>query len=187
MRFVTKPEAGYTNASRSIVPFGRTLRAALVTQRRRSGDSDPMMLDQGTRLGHYEVISPLGKGGMGEVYLAEDVRLGRRVALKVLPAAFADDQGSLSRFIGEAKAASALNHPNIITIHDIGDAAGTHYIAYPLVDRQPARGRRAVAIAIAWPPSAGPTRRGVQARGWRGPRRVWRSQRRRRRPTAPRC
>ena len=81
-----------------------------------------MRLAQGTRLGHYEVISPLGKGGMGEVYLAQDVRLGRRVALKVLPAASADDQDSLARFIREAKAASALNHPNIITIHDIGDA-----------------------------------------------------------------
>jgi serine/threonine-protein kinase len=93
-----------------------------------------MSLEGGTRLGHYEVISLLGKGGMGEVYLAEDVRLGRRVALKVLPAAFADDQDSLARFIREARAASALNHPNIITIHDIGDAAGTRFIAYEFVD-----------------------------------------------------
>jgi len=94
----------------------------------------PMRLDQGTRLGHYEIISPLGKGGMGEVYLAEDARLGRRVALKVLSAAFAGDQDSLARFVREAKAASALNHPNIITIHDIGEAAGTHFIAYEFVD-----------------------------------------------------
>jgi serine/threonine protein kinase len=93
-----------------------------------------MTLAQGARLGHYEVISPLGKGGMGEVYLAQDVRLGRRVALKVLPAAFADDQDNLARFIREAKAVSALNHPNIITIHDIGDAAGTYFIAYEFVD-----------------------------------------------------
>jgi serine/threonine protein kinase/Tfp pilus assembly protein PilF len=93
-----------------------------------------MTLDQGTRLGHYEVISLLGKGGMGEVYLARDVRLGRQVALKVLPAAFADDQDSLARFIREARASSALNHPNIITIHDIGDAAGTYFIAYEFVD-----------------------------------------------------
>src|SRR5262245_33045425 len=71
---------------------------------------------------------------MGEVYLAEDVRLGRRIALKVLPAAAADDQDSMARFIREARAASALNHPNIITIHDIGDAAGTHFIAYEFVD-----------------------------------------------------
>ena len=93
-----------------------------------------MSLTPGTRLGHYEVSSPLGKGGMGEVYLAEDVRLARRVALKVLPAASANDQDSLARFIREARAASALNHPNIITIHDIGDAAGTHFIAYEFVD-----------------------------------------------------
>ena len=93
-----------------------------------------MSLGQGTRLGHYEVISPLGKGGMGEVYLAQDVRLGRQVALKVLPAAFAGDPDSLARFIREARASSALNHPNIITIHDIGDAAGTYFIAYEFVD-----------------------------------------------------
>jgi len=93
-----------------------------------------MSLGRGTRLGHYEVISPLGKGGMGEVYLAQDVRLGRRVALKVLPTASADDQDSLARFIREARAASALNHPNIITIHDIGEAKGTHFIAYEFVD-----------------------------------------------------
>ncbi len=93
-----------------------------------------MRLAPGKRLGHYEIISLLGKGGMGEVYLAQDVRLGRRVALKVLPAACADDQASLARFFREARAASALNHPNIITIHDIGDAAGTHFIAYEFVD-----------------------------------------------------
>ena len=104
------------------------------TKRRRTGDLGPMSLGRGTRLGHYEVVSPLGKGGMGEVYLAEDVRLGRRVALKVLPAASADDQDSLARFIREARAASALNHPNIITIHDIGDASGPHFIAYEFVD-----------------------------------------------------
>ena len=93
-----------------------------------------MQVDTGARLGHYQIAGALGKGGMGEVYLAQDVRLGRRVALKVLPAASADDQDSLARFIREARAASALNHPNIITIHDIGDAAGTHFIAYEFVD-----------------------------------------------------
>src|SRR5262245_30993179 len=93
-----------------------------------------MSLTPGTRLEHYEVISPLGKGGMGEVYLAADVRLGRRVALKVLPATAADDQDSLARFTREARAASALNHPNIVTIHDIGNAAGTQFIVYEFVD-----------------------------------------------------
>jgi eukaryotic-like serine/threonine-protein kinase len=97
-------------------------------------DPDAMRLVPGTRLGHYEVINPLGKGGMGEVYLAQDVRLGRRVALKVLPVAPAVDQDSLARFIREARAASALNHPNIITLHDIGETAGTHFIAYEFVD-----------------------------------------------------
>jgi serine/threonine protein kinase len=99
-----------------------------------AGDLDRMSLTPGARLGHYDVIRPLGRGGVGEVYLAEDVRLGRRVALKVLPAAAADDQDSLARFIREARAASALNHPNIITIHDIGEASGTHFIAYEFVD-----------------------------------------------------
>jgi serine/threonine-protein kinase len=112
-----------------------------------------MSLTPGTRLEHYEVISPLGKGGMGEVYLAADVRLGRRVALKVLPAAAADDQDSLARFIREARAASALNHPNIITIHDIGEASGTHFIAYEFVDGKTLRdltrsGRLDAATAI---------------------------------------
>ena len=93
-----------------------------------------MRLDRGTRLGHYEVLSLLGKGGMGEVYLAQDVRLNRQVALKVLPAAAAGDQDSLARFIREARAASALNHPNIVTIHDIGAAADTHFIAYEFVE-----------------------------------------------------
>ena len=88
----------------------------------------------GQSLGPYQVIAKLGEGGMGEVYLAEDVRLGRRVALKVLPAASADDQDSRDRFVREARAASALNHPNIITIHDIGDAAGRHFIAYEFVE-----------------------------------------------------
>jgi serine/threonine-protein kinase len=93
-----------------------------------------MTLTTGTRLGPYEVLGAIGAGGMGEVYLAQDVRLDRRVALKVLPADVADDQDRRARFIREARAASALNHPNIITIHDIGDAAGVHYIAYEFVD-----------------------------------------------------
>ena len=108
-----------------------------------------MTVGPGARLGHYEVISPLGKGGMGEVYLAQDVRLDRRVALKLLPAVLANDQDSLARFIREARAASALNHPNIITIHDIGEAAGTHFIAYEFVD-----GRTLRELARSAPPDA---------------------------------
>ena len=79
-------------------------------------------LAAGTHLGHYRILSPLGAGGMGEVYLAEDTRLDRKVALKLLPAEFTQDADRVRRFVQEAKAASALNHPNIITIHEIGEA-----------------------------------------------------------------
>lgn len=88
-----------------------------------------MTLTKGTRLGSYEVLSPLGAGGMGEVYLAEDARLDRKIALKLLPSEFAKDESRVRRFIQEAKAASALNHPNTITVHEIGDVNGTQFIA----------------------------------------------------------
>ena len=72
-------------------------------------------LSAGTAISHYRIVSKIGAGGMGEVYLAEDTRLDRKVALKLLPAEFTQDQDRVRRFIREAKAASALNHPNIIT------------------------------------------------------------------------
>ncbi len=93
-----------------------------------------MTLSPGTRLGAYEVLSPLGAGGMGEVYRARDTRLGRDVALKVLPESLAQDRERLSRFEQEARAASALNHPNIVTIHEIGREGETTFIAMELVD-----------------------------------------------------
>ena len=93
-----------------------------------------MPLGAGERLGPYEIISPIGAGGMGEVYRAKDLKLGRDVAIKVLPKEFASDPERLRRFEQEAQAASALNHPNIITIHDIGEQDGTHYIAMELVE-----------------------------------------------------
>src|SRR5262249_2055301 len=77
----------------------------------------------GRRVGHYQTLSLIGAGGMGKVYLAEDTRLGRKVALKLLPAAFTRDQERVRRFKQEARAASSLNHPNIITIHEIGEAS----------------------------------------------------------------
>ncbi len=91
-------------------------------------------LTAGTKLGPYEIIAPLGAGGMGEVYRARDTHLGRTVAIKILPAAFSADQDRLHRFKEEARSASALNHPNIITIHDLGQEGSTHYIAMELVE-----------------------------------------------------
>ncbi len=93
-----------------------------------------MPLSPGSRLGPYEILAPLGAGGMGEVYRAKDARLGREVAIKVLPASFSADADRLRRFEQEARAASALNHPNIITIHDIGSSDATSYIAMEFVD-----------------------------------------------------
>ncbi len=93
-----------------------------------------MTLASGSKLGPYEILSSLGAGGMGEVYRARDPRLGREVALKVLPESFAADADRLRRFEQEARAASSLNHPNIVTIHEIGSANGTAYLAMELVD-----------------------------------------------------
>ena len=93
-----------------------------------------MAIASGTRLGPYEIVAPLGAGGMGEVYRARDTRLAREVAIKVLPESLASDSERLKRFEKEAKSASALNHPNIVTIHDIGSEGGVSYIAMELVD-----------------------------------------------------
>ncbi len=83
------------------------------------------MISTGEQVGRYKIRSAIGKGGMGEVFLAEDTELERLVALKVLPADFANDAERMRRFVQEAKSASALNHPNIITIHEIGKTACT--------------------------------------------------------------
>ena len=90
----------------------------------------------GQIVGHYEIIAPLGKGGMGEVYLASDTKLERKVALKLLPLEFTGNKDRLRRFVQEAKAASSLNHPNIITIHEIGQTEGAHFIATEFIDGQ---------------------------------------------------
>ena len=93
-----------------------------------------MTLSAGTKLGPYEILAPIGAGGMGEVYRAKDPRLGREVAIKVLPELFSQDKDRLKRFEQEARSASALNHPNIVTIHEIGSVDGTSYMAMELID-----------------------------------------------------
>jgi serine/threonine protein kinase/predicted ATPase len=91
-------------------------------------------LEEGRRIGSYIIMGTLGAGGMGKVYLAQDTRLGRRVALKLLPASFTMDHERVRRFEQEARAASALNHPNLLTIHEIGAEQNTHYIATEFVE-----------------------------------------------------
>src|SRR3989441_4950904 len=107
------------------------------------GDSSASLplLAPNTRLDHYEIRSLLGKGGMGEVYLAEDMRLHRKVALKILPAAVATDEDRMRRFEQEATAAAALNHPHIAHIYEIGEAEGRHFISMEYVEGLPLSAR----------------------------------------------
>ena len=91
------------------------------------------MISVGTHLGSYEIVTPIGSGGMGEVYQAHDTKLGRDVAIKVLPQAFAHDAERLSRFQREAKMLASLNHPNIATIYGMEQSNATHYLVMELV------------------------------------------------------
>src|SRR5437667_2100600 len=100
-----------------------------------------MHIEAGTKLGRYEIRSKIGAAGMGEVYLGQDMKLDRKVALKILPADVAAHPDRMRRFVQEAKAASALNHPNIITIHEIDEwgssptvREGVHFIATEFID-----------------------------------------------------
>ena len=95
----------------------------------------------GTLLGQYEILAPLGAGGMGEVYRARDPRLGRDVAIKVLPAAFSADAERLRRFEQEAQAAGALNHPNVLAVHDVDTHDGSPYIVSVLLEGETLRER----------------------------------------------
>ena len=88
----------------------------------------------GRQIAHYKIVSLLGAGGMGEVYLAEDTKLGRKVALKLLPAYLTTEAERLRRFKQEARTASALNHPNILTIHEIGEAEGQYFIVTEFIE-----------------------------------------------------
>ncbi len=93
-----------------------------------------MTIPAGTKLGRYEIRSKISAGGMGEVYLAEDAQLRRQVALKILPSELATNQDRMRRFVQEAQSAAALNHPNIATIHEIGEHDGTNFIAMEFID-----------------------------------------------------
>jgi serine/threonine protein kinase len=91
------------------------------------------MLAPGARIGSFEILAPLGAGGMGEVYRARDTRLGRDVAIKLLPAERLSDPARRARFVQEARSASALNHPHIVTIHEIESSDGIDFIVMELV------------------------------------------------------
>src|SRR4030081_2164125 len=93
-----------------------------------------MALTSGTKLGPYQIQALIGAGGMGEVYRARDMRLNRSVAVKILPASFASDPDRLRRFEQEARAVAALNHPNILAIHDIGQHNGTPFLVSELLE-----------------------------------------------------
>src|SRR5579864_6111923 len=98
-----------------------------------------MALTPGTKLGPYEIVAPLGSGGMGEVYRARDTRLGRDVAIKILPESFARESDRLRRFEQEARAVAALNHPNILAIHDIGEQKGAPFLVSELLEGESLR------------------------------------------------
>src|SRR5436853_1032119 len=100
-----------------------------------------MTIAAGAKLGRYEIRSKIGAGGMGEVYLAQDTKLDRKVALKILPADVAAHADRMKRFVQEAKAASALNHPNIITIHEIDETDSGHFIATEFIEGETLRER----------------------------------------------
>src|SRR5439155_23762103 len=99
-----------------------------------AAQNESLTLSSGTRFGRYEILSPLGAGGMGEGYRARDTRLGRELAIKVLPESFSKDPDRLRRFEQEARAASQLNHPNIVTVHDFGTHGGAPYVVQELLD-----------------------------------------------------
>jgi serine/threonine protein kinase/Tol biopolymer transport system component len=124
---------------------GTFLDAPIFVETADLAEEDHSGVPVGGRIGPYRIISRIGRGGMGEVFLTEDSRLGRKVALKVLPAAFTQDPDRVRRFEREAKAASALNHPNILTIHEIGKASteegGAHYIVSEFVEGETLRAR----------------------------------------------
>src|SRR5580704_5538342 len=133
-----------------------------------------MALTSGTKLGPYEIQSLIGAGGMGEVYRAHDSRLDRTVAIKVLPESFSADRERLQRFSQEARAAAALNHPNILSIFDIGEEARAPYVVSELLEGETLRAaeeRRAARSTIGGLRDPGSARLSSSAReGHRPPR-----------------
>jgi serine/threonine protein kinase len=111
---------------------------------------------EGTRLGPYEILSLVGAGGMGQVYRARDTRLGREIALKVLNPSLAADAGAVARFEREARAVAALNHPNILALHDVGQENSTAYVVTELLDGSSLRERLAEDLACGGGAGAGP-------------------------------
>ena len=104
-------------------------------------EAENKKLEAGKCFGHYEIIKQIGEGGMGEVFLAQDTRLERKIALKLLPESVAQDGERIRRFVREAKSASALNHPNILTIYEIGETDNTHFIATEYIEGKTLRER----------------------------------------------
>src|SRR2546426_9303309 len=100
-----------------------------------------MLVSQGSRIDRYEVIALIGKGGMGEVYRAKDPRLGRDVAIKILPPALSGDEERLRRFDQEARAAGALNHPSILALYDVGTSDGAPFVVSELLEGETLRQR----------------------------------------------
>ena len=123
-----------------------------------------MPLASGTKLGPYEILAPIGAGGMGEVYRASDTRLGRDVALKILPESFAREADRLRRFEQEARAVAALNHPNILAVFDIGQHNGAPFLVSELLEGESLR----EVLDAARCPSARPsTTECISRTGWR--------------------
>src|SRR6266567_2104806 len=123
----------------SVIPRTRIESPGLVKIPPAGPKHPAMTIAAGTRLGRYEIRSQIGEGGMGEVYLAQDTKLDRKVALKILPADVAANEDRMRRFVQEAKSASALNHPNIITIYEIDQVDSVYFIASEFIDGQTLR------------------------------------------------
>src|SRR5262245_12189014 len=122
---------GKPQSRKIAAPSRQVMQTGKPSQQTRLGLGENIMsISAGARLDRFEVLSLLGVGGMGEVYLAQDTRLRRKVALKILPSQFTTNADRLRRFEQEAYAASSLNHPNIVTIFEIGNVNGAHFMAH---------------------------------------------------------